>query len=115
MNSYASISQLLCLSYIGNEAADRRNIESAIEALKARLATVEAERDAARAEGEKLRRLLDGYIALAISVRDKNTPEWMVGFVEDTNRTLEAIGDDDRVLLWKGNIYVKRLTNKGRQ
>lgn len=86
-----------------------------VKVLEARLAAAEAERDAARAEGEKLRRLLDGYIALAISVRDKNTPEWMGGFVEDTNRTLEAIGDDDRVLLWGGNIYVKRLTNKGRQ
>lgn len=74
-----------------------------------------AERDAARGEAEKLRRLLDGYIALAISVRDKNTPEWMAGFAEDTNRTLEAIGVDDRVLLWRGNIYVKRLTNKGGQ
>ena len=47
MNSYASISQLLGLSCIGNEAADRRNIESAIDNLLTRLATVEAERGAA--------------------------------------------------------------------
>lgn len=94
---------------------DREIAEEQIGMIREYNEALREERDALRAERDKLRRLLDGYIASAISVRDKNTPEWLACFVEDTNRTLEAIGDDDRVLLWEGNIYVKRLTNKGRQ
>jgi hypothetical protein len=94
---------------------ERQSLQSLNTQLIKNRNAMQVERDAARGEAQKLRRLLDGYIGLAISVRDKNTPEWMAGFVEDTNRTLEMIGDDDRVLLWDGNIYVKRLTNKGRR
>ena len=50
MNSYASISQLLGLSFIGNEAADRRNIESAVERLLSRRAEVEGELSTSNAQ-----------------------------------------------------------------
>ncbi len=63
---------------------------------------------AAKAEAARLRGILDGYISTAITVRDQNTPEWMIGFVEDTNGTLAAIGDPDRVFMDQGLIRVER-------
>jgi hypothetical protein len=57
---------------------------------------------------EKTRKLLEDYMASAISVRLLNTHEWMEGFVGDTNEVLEKLGDPDRVSLERGNIHVRK-------
>jgi hypothetical protein len=57
---------------------------------------------------DKTRKLLDDYMASAISVRTLNTHEWMEGFVEDTNDVLEKLGDPDRVSLEHGSIHVRK-------
>lgn len=51
---YESISQLLGLTYIGNEAADRRNVESKIESMLSEIARLRAELAAAKEDSARL-------------------------------------------------------------
>lgn len=49
------------------------------------------------AEHEKLHAEFSKFIALAITCKKHNTPEWMAYFAERINSALAALGTDDRV------------------
>ncbi|HZS84189.1 MAG TPA: hypothetical protein VFA50_15040 [Stellaceae bacterium] len=70
--------------------------------------SIETSERAAAAQISRLRAALKRYVEYVITVRDRNTVEWLRRLETETNNALEVIGEPDRVVLGPGYFRIAR-------